>query len=98
MADTTARAALEELSKSETGLVLSDIITAMRSTKLGKLSGVSIARIVKPVGVRLRCEFESAKHPSVEFEISGDLALGLAKEMELLLPDTQRRKPKRSTS
>jgi hypothetical protein len=66
----------------------------MRPTKLGKLSGVSISRIVKPVGVRLRCEFVSAKHPSIEIEISGDLALGIAKEMELLLPHAHRRKPK----
>ncbi len=65
---------------------------AMRTTKLGKLSGISIARIVKPVGVRLRCEFVSAEHPRIEFEISGDLALGIAKEMELLLPQAQRRK------
>lgn len=66
----------------------------MRPTKLGKLRGVSIARIVKPVGVRLRCEFDSAKNPSIEFEISGDLALAIAKEMELLLPLAQRRRPK----
>jgi hypothetical protein len=66
----------------------------MRPTKLGKLRGVSIARIVKPVGVRVRCEFDSARNPSVEFEIPGDLALGIAKEMELLLPLAQRRKPK----
>jgi hypothetical protein len=58
----------------------------MTQKKLGQLSGASITRIVKPAGVRLRCEFVSAKHPSIEFEISGDLALGLAKEIELLLP------------
>jgi hypothetical protein len=54
--------------------------------KFGQLSGARITRILKPAGVRLRCEFVSAKHPSIEFEISGDLALGLAKEIELLLP------------
>ncbi len=68
----------------------------MVTKKLGKLRGVSIARIVKPVGVRLRCEFVSAKQPSIEFEISGDLALGLAKEMALLLPpDAPKRKLRR---
>jgi hypothetical protein len=71
----------------------------MTPKKLGKLSGVSIVRI-EPVGLRLHCEFGSAKKtPSIEFEISGDLALGLAKEMALLLPpDVPRRKRKRASS
>jgi hypothetical protein len=70
----------------------------MTSKKLGKLSAVSIVRI-EPVGLRLRCEFVSAKNPSIEFEISGDLALGLAKEMALLLPpDAPRRNRKRANA
>jgi hypothetical protein len=68
----------------------------MATRKLGQLCGVDIKRIVDPVGVRLRCEFASFKHPSVEFEISGDLALGIAKEMELLLPRSTRKKAKRA--
>ena len=68
----------------------------MKPKKLGKLSGVSIARIDNPVGMRLSCEFISARQPSIEFEISGDLALGLANEMELLLPpDTRKSKAAR---
>ncbi len=59
---------------------------SMLQKKFGQLSGVSITGIAKPVGVRLRCEFASARHPPIEFEIAGDLALGLAKEIELLLP------------
>ena len=65
----------------------------MTTKKLGQLCGVDIVRIVDPVGVRLRCEFVSLKHPSVEFEISGDLALGIAREMEMLLR-LAKRKPK----
>jgi hypothetical protein len=73
----------------------------MATKKLGQLCGVGIVRIVDPVGVRLRCEFVSLKHPSVEFEISGDLALGIAKEMEMLLSLRTRKrrsnvKPKRA--
>src|ERR1700733_11137871 len=68
--------------------------TMMTTRKLGQLCGVNIVRIVEPVGVRLRCEFVSTKHPSIEFEISGDLALGIAKEMEMLLPlSTRKRRP-----
>jgi hypothetical protein len=74
--------------------------TTMTIKKLGQLRGVDIVRIVDPVGVRLRCEFVSLKHPTVEFEMSGDLALGIAKEMEMLLPLATRKqkskaKPKR---
>jgi hypothetical protein len=58
----------------------------MTIKKLGQLCGVNIARIVDPVGVRVRCEFVSVKHPFVEFEIPGDLALGIATELEMLLP------------
>jgi hypothetical protein len=54
--------------------------------KYGQLSGVRITRVAKPAGVRLRCEFLSPKHPSIEFDIPGDLALGLAREIELSLP------------
>ncbi len=71
----------------------------MIKKKMGQLSAVKITRIARPVGVRLRCEFLSAKDPSIEFEISGDLALGLAREIELLLPTgAPARKRKRSTS
>jgi hypothetical protein len=67
----------------------------MATKKLGQLCGAGIVRIVDPVGVRLRCEFVSLKHPSVEFEISGDLALGIAREMEMLLSlRTRKRKSK----
>jgi hypothetical protein len=66
----------------------------MATKKLGQLCGVDITRIVDPVGVRMRCEFVSVKHPSVEFEISGDLALGIATELEMLLPMSARKKPK----
>jgi hypothetical protein len=58
----------------------------MAIKKLGQLCGVNIVRIVNPVGVRVRCEFVSLKHPFVEFEIPGDLALGIATELEMLLP------------
>jgi hypothetical protein len=58
----------------------------MAIKKLGQLCGVNIMRIVNPVGVRVRCEFVSVKHPFVEFEIPGDLALGIATELEMLLP------------
>jgi hypothetical protein len=58
----------------------------MAIKKLGQLCGVNIVRIVNPVGVRVRCEFVSLKHPFVEFEIPGDLALGIAMELEMLLP------------
>ena len=64
----------------------------MATKKLGQLCGVNITRIVDPVGVRVRCEFVSVKHPSFEFEISGDLALGIAKELEMLLPASARKK------
>jgi hypothetical protein len=64
----------------------------MATKKLGQLCGVDITRIVDPVGVRVRCEFVSVKHPSFEFEISGDLALGIAKELEMLLPMSARKK------
>jgi hypothetical protein len=64
----------------------------MATKKLGQLCGVDITRIVDPVGVRVRCEFVSVKHASVEFEISGDLALGIAKELEMLLPLSSRKK------
>jgi hypothetical protein len=67
----------------------------MIKKKFGQLSGVKITRIAKPAGVRLLCEFLSAKHPPIEFEISGDLALGLAKEIELLLPDSARGRARR---
>jgi hypothetical protein len=63
----------------------------MATKKLGQLCGVDITRIVDPVGVRIRCEFVSVKHPSVEFEMSGDLALGIAKELEMLLPMSARK-------
>ena len=67
----------------------------MTTRKLGQLCGIDIVRIVDPVGVRLRCEFVSLKHPCVEFEISGDLALGIAREMEMLLSlRTRKRKSK----
>jgi hypothetical protein len=65
----------------------------MATKKLGQLCGVDITRIVDPVGVRVRCEFVSVKHPSFEFEISGDLALGIAKELEMLLPTSAPKKP-----
>jgi hypothetical protein len=68
----------------------------MTTKKLGQLCGVNIVRIVDPVGVRMRCEFVSVKHPSIEFEIAGDLALGIATEMEMLLP-LSRRKQKAKT-
>jgi len=68
----------------------------MTTRKLGQLCGVDIVRILDPVGVRLRCEFVSTKHPSVEFEISGDLALGIAKEMEMLLPLSTRKQKSRA--
>jgi hypothetical protein len=64
----------------------------MATKKLGQLCGVGITRIVDPVGVRVRCEFVSVKHPTVEFEISGDLALGIAKELEMLLPMSAQKK------
>jgi hypothetical protein len=67
----------------------------MAIRKLGELSGVQIKRIVKPVGVRLRCEFLASKVEPIEFEISGDLALAFAKEMENLLPDSKKRRPAR---
>jgi len=67
----------------------------MAIRKLGELSGVYIKRIVKPVGVRLRCEFLAPKIEPIEFEISGDLALAFAKEMENLLPDTKKQRPAR---
>jgi hypothetical protein len=57
----------------------------MATKKLGQLCGVDIVRVMKPVGVRVRCEFVSVKQPFVEFEIAGDLALGIAKELEMLL-------------
>jgi len=66
----------------------------MATKKLGQLCGINITRIPALDGVRVRCEFVSVKHQSVEFEISGDLALGIAKELELLLPMSAR---KRST-
>jgi len=66
----------------------------MATKKLGQLCGVDITRIVDPVGVRMRCEFVSVKHPSFEFEISGDLALGIATELEMLLPMSARKKTK----
>jgi hypothetical protein len=70
----------------------------MATTKLGQLCGINLLRIPDPIGVRVRCEFVSIKHRSVEFEISGDLALGIAKELEMLLPSsarTRKRKAKR---
>ena len=70
----------------------------MATKKLGQLCGVDIVRIMDPVGVRVRCEFVSVKHPFVEFEITGDLALGIAKELEMLLALSTRKKtatPKR---
>lgn len=70
----------------------------MATRKLGQLCGVDIVRVMNPVGVRVRCEFVSLKHPFVEFEIAGDLALGIAKELEMLLSLKARKKaaaPKR---
>jgi hypothetical protein len=70
----------------------------MATKKLGQLCGVDIVRIMKPVGVRVRCEFVSVKQPFVEFEMAGDLALGIAKELEILLALKTRKtaaKPKR---
>jgi hypothetical protein len=64
----------------------------MATRKLGQLCGVDIVRVMNPVGVRVRCEFVSAKHPFVEFEIAGDLALGIAKELEMLLALSTRKK------
>jgi len=66
---------------------------AMATTKLGQLCGINIVRIPDPVGVRVRCEFVSIKHRSVEFEIAGDLAFAIAMELEMLLPISA---PKRS--
>jgi hypothetical protein len=57
----------------------------MATKKIGQLCGIGIRRIVDPVGVRMRCEFVSVKQPSIEFEIAGDLALGIANELEVLL-------------
>jgi hypothetical protein len=65
----------------------------MATTKLGQLCGINIVRIPDPVGVRVRCEFVSIKHRSVEFEIAGDLAFAIAMELEMLLPISA---PKRS--
>jgi hypothetical protein len=70
----------------------------MATRKLGQLCGVDIVRVMNPVGVRVRCEFVSVRHPFVEFEIAGDLALGIAKELEMLLALSARKKaakPKR---
>ena len=57
----------------------------MATRKLGQLCGVDIVRVMNPVGVRVRCEFVSVKQPFVEFEMAGDLALGIAKELLLAL-------------
>jgi hypothetical protein len=65
----------------------------MATRKLGQLCGVDIVRVMRPVGVRVRCEFVSVKQPFVEFEIAGDLALGIAKELEMLLSLQTRKKP-----
>jgi hypothetical protein len=70
----------------------------MATKKLGQLCGVDIVRVMRPVGVRMRCEFVSVKHPFVEFEIAGDLALGIATELQKLLALSTRKKagpPKR---
>jgi hypothetical protein len=64
----------------------------MATRKLGQLCGVDIVRVMNPVGVRVRCEFVSLKHPFVEFEMAGDLALGIAKELEMLLALKSRKK------
>ena len=64
----------------------------MATRKLGQLCGVDIVRVMNPVGVRVRCEFVSVKQPFVEFEMAGDLALGIAKELEMLLELKTRKK------
>jgi hypothetical protein len=74
----------------EAVLFLSNV---MATRKLGQLCGVDIVRVMKPVGVRVRCEFVSVKQPFIEFEMAGDLALGIAKELEMLLSLKTPKKP-----
>jgi hypothetical protein len=64
----------------------------MATRKLGELTSITITRMIKPIGIRLRCGFASAKSEPIEFDLAGYLALAIAKEIEGLLPVADRRK------